>query len=83
MGERVLQGGLDRRQASSVRLAVSVTKVAAGYDYALALAADGTVWASGRIQSTPYQVFGLTGVLEIAAGDYHALALRSDGTIWA
>lgn len=64
-------------------------------DFALALRADGTVWAWGdngygqlgignkTLQNTPQQVLGLDSVIDIAAGAAHSLALRADGTVWS
>jgi len=60
----------------------SVTAIAAGGGYSLALKSDGTVvgWGyNGNGQTTIPQ--GLTGVTAIAAGDGHSLALKSDGTV--
>jgi alpha-tubulin suppressor-like RCC1 family protein len=74
------------------------TQLAAGRYHALALRADGTLWAwgwnsSGQLGNatnngsnaanpTPTQVPG-TGYTRVAAGTSHSLALRSDGTLWA
>ena len=67
--------------------------VSAGYDHALALRSDGTVWVWGgnrfgqlgngsfADQTSPVEVAGLTGVTQIAAGTSFSLALRSDGTV--
>lgn len=72
----------------------SVTSVAAGYNFSLALKNNGTVWAWGSndfgqsgtgvdTTNVPHQVTGLTNVVGIAAGVQHSLAVRSDGTVWA
>jgi alpha-tubulin suppressor-like RCC1 family protein len=77
----------------------NVTQVAAGWEHALALTSDGTVWAwgantygqlgngsaTGNNAATPVpeQVPGLTGVTQIAAGEAFSLALTSDGSVWA
>jgi RHS repeat-associated protein len=63
---------------------------------ALALRADGTVWAwgdntngqlgngtSGGNNATPTQVGGFGQITAIALGGQHALALQSNGKIWA
>lgn len=70
--------------------------VAAGSDFTLALAIDGTVYGwggntSGQLgigYASPnvvnlVQVAGLTAVKAIAAGNAHGLALRTDGSVWA
>ena len=74
-----------------------VKAVAAGAGHALALTANGSVWAWGNNQSgqlgvepstgvyrrsSPQQVAGLSGVRSIAAGSDHSLALLADGSIW-
>jgi len=75
-----------------------VTAVAAGYDHALALKSDGTVWAwgwngDGQLGDGTYnwrtrvplvvRASGLSGVTAIAAGSSLSLALKNDGTVWA
>jgi len=73
-----------------------VTAVASGWDFTLALQADGTVWAWGgnsysqlgdSSRATPHprpaQVRNLAEGVAIAAGEFHALALRHDGTVSA
>ncbi|GAB3280418.1 hypothetical protein GCM10027589_07340 [Actinocorallia lasiicapitis] len=69
--------------------------VAAGPNHALAVKADGTVWAWGENSSgqlgdgttttrtTPVQVPGLTNVVAVATSNAFSLALKSDGTVWA
>jgi alpha-tubulin suppressor-like RCC1 family protein len=73
----------------------TVTSVAGGSNFSLALKSDGTVLAWGNSgwgqlgrgsydsSTIPVQVSGLSGVTAIAAGDLHGLALKSDGTVWA
>jgi alpha-tubulin suppressor-like RCC1 family protein len=72
-----------------------VQAVSAGYNFSVALRADGTVWACGAnangqigdgttTQRTSFvQVGGLTGVTAISAGYQFCLALKSDGSVWA
>jgi alpha-tubulin suppressor-like RCC1 family protein len=69
--------------------------VAAGWNHALALKQDGTVWAwgsnrfgqlgDGTLDSRvrPVQVVSLSHVVAIAAHDSHSLAVKEDGTVWA
>jgi alpha-tubulin suppressor-like RCC1 family protein len=73
----------------------SVSAIAAGDAFTLALKADGTVWAwgsngAGQLgdgtttdSSFPVRVSGLTNITAIAAGGFHALAMNADGTVWA
>ncbi len=76
-----------------------IAAITAGYEHALALRSDGTVWAFGintygqlgngekadwkKRAGSAVQVTGLSEVIAIATGRYHSLALRSDGTVWA
>jgi len=76
---------------------VTVTAIAAGMNYSLALADDGTVWAWGENyygelgdgttdhSGIPVQVQIPAGeiITSIAAGTYHALALSDSGILWA
>jgi alpha-tubulin suppressor-like RCC1 family protein len=67
--------------------------VAAGLNYSLALAADGTVWSwgsnnygllgRGGATETPAPVEGLSNIVSVSAGVSFAMALRSDGTVWS
>lgn len=58
------------------------TQVAAGYNFALALTANGSIepWGldtSGQVSDAPSG----NGFIQITAGGFHALALRADGSI--
>jgi alpha-tubulin suppressor-like RCC1 family protein len=78
-------------------LGSNVTALTAGYEHALALKGDGTVWAWGRnnlwqlglvdiaYRSSPVQVTNLgSNVAALAAGAGHSLALKGGGTVvWA
>jgi alpha-tubulin suppressor-like RCC1 family protein len=73
----------------------TVTQVAAGEDFGVALKADGTVWTWGRNDTgqlgdgtqsdaqVPKQIPNLSGITQVSAGIGHVLALASDGTVWA
>ena len=70
-----------------------VVAISAGYYQALALKADGTVWAWGgnhygqlgdgttTHRLTPIQVPGLTGMVAVVASGYFSVALKADGTV--
>jgi alpha-tubulin suppressor-like RCC1 family protein len=70
-------------------------RVVAGEIHSLAIAPDGTVWASGyggygalgngtlNDSDVPVQATGLTGAISLATGDEHSFALKSDGTVWS
>ncbi|MDC0711776.1 RCC1 repeat-containing protein [Stigmatella sp. ncwal1] len=72
-----------------------IVAVAAGTNYSLALASNGTVYAWGQNyygqlgdgtttnRNLPSQVPGVSGIVAIAAGATHALALRFDGKVYA
>lgn len=74
---------------------VRIQRVAAGVDFSLALATDGTVWswgANSRGQlgigsvagaTTPQKVPGLTGVRLIAAGDHFAVVVLGSNAVWS
>ncbi|WP_428564660.1 MAG: C10 family peptidase [Solidesulfovibrio sp. DCME] len=71
-----------------------VTQVASGDDHALALRADGTVWAWGSnilgqlgdgsttTRLSPVAVSTLPAIAAIAASGNRSLALAKDGTVW-
>jgi alpha-tubulin suppressor-like RCC1 family protein len=72
-----------------------ITQVAAGSEYSLALAADGTVWAWGGNSTgqlgdgtklgkfNPEKVPGLTGITEIASSGFTSYAVGAGGTVRA
>ena len=76
-------------------LPTDIRDIAAGDNYSLALAADGSVWGWGQgdigtlgeesamKQLTPVQVADLQNIVAIAGADKHCLALSGDGKIWS
>lgn len=61
----------------------SITAVAAGYSYSMALRYNGTVWVWGNgTYQTPTQVAGLQNVVAIAAGQLNCLAVTMDGLVY-
>lgn len=76
--------------AHAVQPAISV-----GYDHALVLRADGTVWAwgygnggqlgipGGATRTTPTQIPTLQNVVQVVARGSFSMALKADGTVWA
>lgn len=87
---------LSRNFPAQVDDLMSVTDIAAGSSYSMALKSDGTVWTWGTnergqlgigsttpaLSSRPMKVVGLSSVVDIEAGTIHAVALKSDGTVW-
>ena len=73
----------------------NVVKIAAGESHALALTADGKVYAWGggekgqlgngynEDSNYPVLVNGITNAVDIAAGENHSVALMADGTVYA
>ena len=72
-----------------------MTNIAAGEDFCLALAGDGTVWSWGNNNNwqlgqasspgqnfTPKQIPSFSGVAALAAGANHSVALKTDGSVW-
>jgi hypothetical protein len=58
------------------------TAVAAGYDQAFILQADGTVLTFNGGEETPTPVAGLSDVTAIASGFGFSLALEGNGSVW-
>lgn len=81
--------------ALNVTTAVNPDQVSAGYDFTLALRADGSVWSwgnningqlgQGSTIQLPYpnRITTLGDVKAIAAGRTYALAVTVDGRVWA
>ena len=73
----------------------SVTAAASGWQHALAVRSDGTVWAwganaSGQLgngsaadSTAPVQVPGLAGASAVAGGASHSLAVAANGSLYA
>jgi len=92
------QGNVDENPVATpvkVKGLTNVISVSAGGAHALALKADGTVWAWGNneydqmgVEQTspvtlPRQVESLKNIVGIAAGVESSLALASNGQVWA
>ena len=60
-----------------------ITSIAAGQNFCIALAGDGTVWTWGSTGSqSPQQIPNFNGVAALAAGVNHSVALKTDGSVW-
>lgn len=89
-----LGNGRDHEQRTTpvqVSNLTGVVQMSAGGSHALALYADGTVWAWGvgslgvpgtGASTIPIVIPNLKAV-QVSAGADHSLSLRSDGTVWA
>lgn len=73
----------------------TITSIAAGSDFCLALASDGTVWSWANNSDfqlgqgisvidnpVPKQIPNFGNVAAIAAGSNHSVALKTDGSVW-
>jgi uncharacterized repeat protein (TIGR01451 family) len=73
----------------------AITNLAAGENFCLALASDGTVWSWGNNQSgqlgqglqssqnpLPKQIPGFGNVAALAGGNHYSVALKTDGSVW-
>ena len=101
IGQASADGGADlTAHPHPTRLAAlgNIVAIAAGNAHALALTADGRVYAWGEAfqgalglsaasattnQPVPLQAPGLAGIKAIAAGNQTSLALATDGSVWA
>lgn len=66
-----------------VRDISDIIMIDAGFDYSMALDAQGEVWIWGDSQFLVPKKLPLSNVKAIAAGGNHKLALKNDGTLWA
>jgi alpha-tubulin suppressor-like RCC1 family protein len=77
--------------ATPARVGTGYAAVAAGWDHAVGLKADGTLWAWGSNDygqlgtlTTPVVPIQIgAGYTSVAAGNGHTVALKSDGSLWA
>jgi alpha-tubulin suppressor-like RCC1 family protein len=72
----------------------NIVAISAGWDHALALRSDHTVWAWGlngvgelgdgttNNQTSAIQVTTLSNIIAVSGGDWHSSALASDGIVW-
>ena len=78
---------------NALRIILSRTVTAVGYNHTLAIKSDGSLWAwgsnsSGQLGDGTYTnrlapIFITDNVVCVAAGLYHTLAVKSDGSLWA
>jgi alpha-tubulin suppressor-like RCC1 family protein/uncharacterized protein (DUF2141 family) len=85
----------DQGLPTQVGSAATWVSISAGADHALAVRADGTLWAWGDNtygqlglgdlvnRAAPVQVGSLTTWASASAGGFHSVAVRADGTAWA
>jgi len=92
MGQgRVIGGSFTPVQTAGLS---NIIAISAGWDQALALRSDHTVWVWGRNgvgelgdgttnnRPIPVQVTSLSNIVAVSGGDWHSSALDSDGTVW-
>jgi len=76
-------------------LPAGMVQIAAGEEFCLAIASDGTVWGWGNNSRrqlgpgndfsgnpTPTQIPNFNNVVAVAGGRSHSVALKSDGSVW-
>jgi uncharacterized repeat protein (TIGR01451 family) len=76
-------------------LPAGIKSIAAGPDFCLAIASDGTIWSWGNNSdfqlgqgnqvidnATPKQIPNFGNVAAVAAGSNHSVALKTDGSVW-
>jgi len=83
--------------APAIQIGIGYTwkAVSCGYQYALAIREDGTLWAWGQTYNTgslgdgtsnpsasPIQIGTDTDWTKIFAGEFHNMAIKSNGTLW-
>jgi len=57
--------------------------IAAGMDHTIGLMSDGTVVATGRLMSIPFDVSDWTDIVQVAVGEGLGVGVKSDGTVVA
>jgi alpha-tubulin suppressor-like RCC1 family protein len=74
---------------------LSFWQVAAGHEFTVAIATDGTLWAWGRNSNgvlgdgttvdrpEPVRISADQDWKQVAAGELHTIALKTDGTLWS
>ncbi len=90
LGAAALCSAFVMTSAQAVQPAISM-----GYDHALVLRADGTVWSWGygnggqlglgnsSTRTVPTQIPTLQNVVQVVARGSFSMALKADGTVWA
>jgi alpha-tubulin suppressor-like RCC1 family protein len=96
LGDGTLTGHLTPEQVTGINTS-SIAGITAGYQFAVVLGADGSVWGwgadgSGQLDNAPasypvtrpLELTGMnSGIIQVSAGYDHVLALESNGTVLA